>query len=142
MTDSTSDARTALRERFRASQTEAVRRGEAARAQLPLPYLRQQAHLTAPASEFTLAQKALTNAHAVSARLMDRYGIEADELASRLDLPATAVAEVLGGRGAPVVLLDPTPSGSSVRSTVDRPCVSSDLRASRIRVAPMTSSTS
>ncbi len=106
MTDSTSDARTALRERFRASQTEAVRRGEAARAQLPLPYLRQQAHLTAPASEFTLAQKALTNAHAVSARLMDRYGIEADELASRLDLPATAVAEVLGGRGAPVVLLD------------------------------------
>ena len=40
------------------------------RADLPFHYLRQQAHLTAPASEFSLASKALGGAHQVAARLI------------------------------------------------------------------------
>lgn len=103
---STVEDRSELLAHFRTTQHDAVLRGDATRARLPLPYLRQQAHLTAPASEYALAEKALTNAHAVSARLMDRYGINVEELAARLELDASVVSAVLGGHGAPVVLLD------------------------------------
>lgn len=106
MTDIAAGARTELLERLRASQGDAVLRSTAARVQLPLAYLRQQAHLTAPASGFALAEKALTNAHAIAARLLDRYGIATDELAQRFALDPAVVADVIGGRGAPVVLLD------------------------------------
>jgi len=106
VTSTVADGRSGLLAHFRTTQQDAVLRGDATRARLPLPYLRQQAHLTAPTSEFALAAKALTNAHAVSARLMDRYGIQVEELAGRLELDASVVSAVLGGHDAPVVLLD------------------------------------
>jgi citrate lyase beta subunit len=106
MTGRAAETRDELLEHIRATQKDAVHRTQSARTTLPLPYLRQQAHLTAPASEFALAEKALTNAHAVCARLMSRYGIEVADLARRFNLDPTVVADVLQGRGAPVVLLD------------------------------------
>jgi citrate lyase subunit beta/citryl-CoA lyase len=95
-----------LLSQLRETQREAASRTEAVRVQLPLTYLRQQAHLTAPASGLALAQKALNNAHQVSARLLQRYGIEPEELADHLHIETSTVTEVLGGGGAPVVLLD------------------------------------
>lgn len=106
MTDTAADTRDELIRDAHETQQNAVLRSQSARTELPLAYLRQQAHLTAPASEFALAEKALTNAHAVSARLMSRYDIDIEDLALRFELDPTVVADVLHGRGAPVVLLD------------------------------------
>ena len=95
-----------LRRRTREEQAEVARRTQWLRADLPFRYLRQQAHLTAPASEFSLASKALGGAHQVAARLLQRYGIEPAELASRADVDVSVVDGLLSGGGAPVVLLD------------------------------------
>lgn len=76
------------------------------RTELPLRYLRQQAHLTAPASEFRLAEKALSGAYAVAARLLERYAITSAQLADRLEVAPEAVDAVLGENGAPLVLID------------------------------------
>lgn len=95
-----------LRRRTREEQGEVARRTQWLRADLPFRYLRQQAHLTAPASEFSLASKALGGAHQVAARLLQRYGIEPPELASRADVDVSVVDGLLSGGGAPVVLLD------------------------------------
>ena len=95
-----------LRRRTRDEQAEVARRTQLLRADLPFAYLRQQAHLTAPASEFKLASKALSGAHEVASRLLQRYGIEPAELASRADVDVAVVDGLLSGGGAPVVLLD------------------------------------
>ncbi|MHB8489361.1 MAG: HpcH/HpaI aldolase/citrate lyase family protein [Candidatus Dormibacteria bacterium] len=95
-----------LRRRIREEQADVARRTQALRVDLPFRYLRQQAHLTAPASEFSLASKALGGAHQVAARLLQRYGIEPSELASRADVNVSVVEGLLSGGGAPVVLLD------------------------------------
>lgn len=95
-----------LVDRFRNRQSELIESSRRQRSDLPLRYLRQQAHLTAPASDARLAEKALGGAHAVARRLLDRYAIDASQVADRLEVPATTVEEVLETGGAPVVLLD------------------------------------
>ena len=95
-----------LRATARDGQAEAAQQTAAARTSLPLRYLRQQGHLTAPASEPVLAEKALGSAHRVAERLLDRYGIGRDRLAERLGLDESSVDEVLAAPGAPLVLLD------------------------------------
>lgn len=90
----------------RAGRAEAARRTDAARTELPLRYLRQQAHLTAPASDFKLAEKALSGAYATALRLLDRYQITASDLAAHLDVDLDAVNDVLAESGAPLVLVD------------------------------------
>jgi citrate lyase beta subunit len=97
-----SQRRGALKER----QRELMEKSREGRVDLPLRYLRQQAHLTAPASDARLAEKALGGAHAVAARLLGRYEIGAADIASRLEVPSDAVAALLEEGGAPVVLLD------------------------------------
>src|SRR5882724_6312326 len=64
-----------LLERARAGQAVAKAETTALRTQLPFRYLRQQSHLTAPANDFSLAEKAITSAPRVAARLLERYGI-------------------------------------------------------------------
>ena len=76
------------------------------RVELPLRYLRQQAHLTAPASDYKLAEKALGGAFGVAARLMDRYGLNSVSVGERLGVSASVVEETLAVSGAPVVILD------------------------------------
>jgi citrate lyase beta subunit len=79
---------------------------DARRAQLPLRYLRQQAHLTAPANDLKLAEKAIAGAPQVAARLLDKYGITPEMLAERMGV---SVADVLIARdetATPLVLLD------------------------------------
>jgi citrate lyase beta subunit len=106
MNDHTATTLDDLRRRTRAEQSNVARRTELLRADLPFAYLRQQAHLTAPASDFALASKALGGAHHVAARLLQRYGIEPAELARRVDVDVALVHGLLGSGGAPVVVLD------------------------------------
>lgn len=87
-------------------QQEVMSLTESRRAELPLRYLRQQAHLTAPASEYKLAEKALSGAYSVAARLLERYAITPAELAERLEVAPEAVDAVLSEGGAPLVLVD------------------------------------
>jgi citrate lyase beta subunit len=94
-----------LLERARAGQAVAQAETSALRAQLPFRYLRQQAHLTAPANDLALAEKAITGAPRVAARLLKRYGITELELAERLGVSADDVHTALE-TATPLVLLD------------------------------------
>src|SRR5260221_659206 len=84
-----------LLERARVGQAIAKAETTALRTQLPFRYLRQQSHLTAPANDFSLAEKAITSAPGVAARLLTRYGITELDLAQRLGVPADDVRTAL-----------------------------------------------
>jgi citrate lyase subunit beta/citryl-CoA lyase len=87
------------------SRKAAERRTAALRADLPLRFLRQQAHLTAPASDMKLAEKAVAGASLVAKRLLDRYGLDAIAVGEHLGVAATTVEEVLESP-APAIVLD------------------------------------
>jgi citrate lyase beta subunit len=97
---------TALIERGRKAQSAAQAETEASRAQLPLRYLRQQAHLTAPANDLALAEKAISGAPRVAARLLDKYGITPEMLAERFGVTVDDVQVALHETSTPLVLLD------------------------------------
>ena len=83
-------------------------RGELARrrADLPLRFWQQAAHLTTPASR-EIAHKALAHGTAATGRIMERLGVTSAMLADRLQLPPARVDELLERpRLAPVVMLD------------------------------------
>jgi citrate lyase beta subunit len=101
-----SDTVTALLERGRTGQAVAQAETEACRAQLPLRYLRQQAHLTAPANDLALAEKAISGAPRVAARLLDKYGITPEMLAERFGVTVDDVQVALHQTSTPLVLLD------------------------------------
>jgi len=94
-----------LLERARVGQAVAKAETTALRTQLPFRYLRQQSHLTAPANDFSLAEKAITSAPRVAARLLERYGITELELAERLGVSTDDVRTALA-TATPLVLLD------------------------------------
>ena len=94
-----------LLERARAGQEIAQAETTALRARLPFRYLRQQSHLTAPANDYALAEKAITSAPRVAARLLKRYGITELDLAERLGVSADDVGTALAA-ATPLVLLD------------------------------------
>jgi citrate lyase beta subunit len=97
----------ALAESLEASRTAQVLTNRGLEVELPLRYLRQQAHLTTPGSNAPLAQKAIGNVLGVAARLLDRYEISTAEVADCLGVGDDLIAELLSGDGsAPVVMLD------------------------------------
>ena len=100
-----STAVSSLLERARAGQASAVAETTALRTQLPFRYLRQQSHLTAPANDLSLAEKAITNAPGIAARLLKRYAITESDLAQRLGVSAGDVQAALSS-ATPLVLLD------------------------------------
>lgn len=76
------------------------------RASLPLRFWRQQAHFTTPA-ERDIASKALRGGTAPMARIMERLGVGATQLAERLGADEAAVEELIAHpRSAPLVMLD------------------------------------
>ena len=87
------------------SRRVAAKRTAAMRAELPLRFLRQQAHLTAPASDLKLAEKAVAGANLVAKRLLDRYGLDASAVGEHLGVAASTVVEVLESP-APAIVLD------------------------------------
>jgi citrate lyase beta subunit len=76
-------------------------------ADLPLRYWRQQAHFTTPADNEGLARKAVEQGTAATSRMLARWGIGAQELADRMEVPVDNVAALLDApRQAPLVMLD------------------------------------
>src|SRR5258708_23785821 len=94
-----------LLERARVGQAVGKAETTALRTKLPFRYLRQQSHLTAPANDFRLAEKAITSAPRVAARLLERYGITELELAERLGVSTDDVRAALA-TATPLILLD------------------------------------
>jgi citrate lyase beta subunit len=89
------------------------RRGEllvplaARRAELPLRYWRQAAHFTTPAADGMMARKAVEGGTAPVARILDRFGVSAADLAARLEVPEARIEALLARpRRAPLVMLD------------------------------------
>jgi citrate lyase beta subunit len=75
-------------------------------ARLPLRFWRQQAHFTTPA-ERDIAIKALSGGTASMSRILERFGVPADELADRIGVEAEAVRRLLDSpRAAPLVMID------------------------------------
>lgn len=76
-------------------------------ADLPLKYLRQQAHYTTPASNYKLAEGAASRGFAPVEKILGKYQISWADLAQTLDVPLTAVEELLGeDPHAPLVMID------------------------------------
>lgn len=77
------------------------------RADLPLRYWRQQAHLTTPAADATMARKAVEGGTAPVGRMLDRLGLTAADLAEALEVPLALVeARLATSTRAPLVMLD------------------------------------
>jgi citrate lyase beta subunit len=79
----------------------------ARRAELPLRYWRQAAHFTTPAADGAMARKAVEGGTAPMARILERFGVSASELADRLGVPTERVETLLVNPArAPLVMLD------------------------------------
>ena len=77
------------------------------RADLPLRYWRQAAHLTTPAADAVMARKAVEGGTAPVARMLERLGLTAADLAGALGLPTELVeARLATPSRAPMVMLD------------------------------------
>ncbi|MEO5885716.1 MAG: aldolase/citrate lyase family protein, partial [Candidatus Limnocylindrales bacterium] len=77
------------------------------RAELPLRYWRQQAHLTTPAADAAMARKAVEGGTAPVGRMLERLGLTGADLADRLELPRALVeARLAHPTRAPLVMLD------------------------------------
>lgn len=77
------------------------------RAELPLRFWRQQAHFTTPAADPTMARKAVEGGTSAVARMLERLGLTARDLAERLELPERLVEGRLSTpTRAPLVMLD------------------------------------
>ena len=76
-------------------------------AHLPLRYWRQDAHLTTPAADAAMARKAVEGGTAPVARMLERLGLMAGDLADRLELdPVLVEARLATPSRAPLVMLD------------------------------------
>lgn len=75
---------------------------------LPLRFLRQQAHFTTPASDATIARKAVEGGFGATARILDRFDISAATLADALSVPESRVTGLLhrDPPAAPLVMVD------------------------------------
>ena len=77
------------------------------RADLPLRYWRQQAHLTTPAADAAMARKAVEGGTASVGRMLERLGLTGADLADRLELdPSLVAARLARPARAPLVMLD------------------------------------
>jgi citrate lyase beta subunit len=90
-----------------------VRRREVAaelagrRADLPLRFWRQQAHLTTPASDAVMARKAVEGGTAPVAGILQRLGLTTADLADRLEVDRSVIeARLAQPARAPLVMLD------------------------------------
>ncbi len=77
------------------------------RADLPLRYWRQQAHLTTPAADAAMARKAVEGGTGAVPRMLERLGLTGADLAERLGVSTALVEDRLASSTrAPLVMLD------------------------------------
>ena len=74
---------------------------------LPLKFLRQQAHFTTPASSYDMALKAVEKGSSATERILEKYSISLAELSDTLKVPLAAIEAELGADPqAPLVMVD------------------------------------
>ena len=74
---------------------------------LPLKFLRQQAHFTTPASSYDMAVKAVEKGSSATERILEKYSISMAELSDTLKVPLAAIeAELHADPQAPLVMVD------------------------------------
>ena len=77
------------------------------RTDLPLRFWRQAAHLTTPAADAVMARKAVEGGTGPVARMLERLGLTAADLAEALGIPTSLVeARLATPARAPMVMLD------------------------------------
>lgn len=104
---SMSNQLTELVDRFEEARQTHLSASSELQVELPVRYLRQQAHLTTPATNPKIAAKAIGAALNTAERLLGRYEISRADLAETLDLPVDVVDHVLDGDpAAPGVVVD------------------------------------
>ncbi len=76
-------------------------------ADLPLKFLRQQAHFTTPASDLAMVTKAVENGLSSTAKILEKFGIKNAEVADAFGVPVSEVEAVLAGEPrSPLVMVD------------------------------------
>jgi citrate lyase beta subunit len=78
------------------------------RARLPLKYLRQYAHYTAPASNYDMLEKAIERGAMPASRILEKYEITSRDLSDSIELPVSIIDDGLNSENllAPLVLVD------------------------------------
>jgi citrate lyase beta subunit len=96
------------RARAEATRAQLAAAREAERVELPVRWWRQAAHLTVPASDLAMATKAVEGGLGAAEKLLAKYGIDRDALASALSVSRGEVDAALdaGERRSPLVMLD------------------------------------
>ena len=96
-----------LVDRAEARRKELITQASRLKADLPLKFLRQQAHFTTPASDLAMATKAVENGLSATPKILEKFGITLNEVADRLQVPLAEVEAVLGGDPrSPLVMID------------------------------------
>ncbi|HEX2172638.1 MAG TPA: aldolase/citrate lyase family protein, partial [Dehalococcoidia bacterium] len=91
----------------KAGRERLLRESAALKANLPVKYFRQMAHFTTPASEFGMADKAASQGFAAAPRILSRFNITPQDLASRIGIDPGAIDRVLAGdTHSPLVMID------------------------------------
>src|SRR4051812_26863042 len=85
-----------LIDRAEARRQELIASARSRKADLPLKFLRQQAHFTTPASDLSMVTKAVENGLTATAKIFEKFGISLDEVADRLMVSRAEVEAVLG----------------------------------------------
>jgi citrate lyase beta subunit len=100
----------ALREAIREGDERRIataQRVSGRRAELPLRYWRQAAHLTTPAADAAMARKAVEGGTAPVVRMLDRLGLTSADLAEALEVQDDVIERALAEPvRAPLVMLD------------------------------------
>lgn len=87
---------------YEAEQQKLLDRRDSLMADLPLRFLRQQAHFTTPASNYDMLQKAVEKGHSATPKILEKMGISHEELGEKLgvsvaDIEAVLASEVRAG---------------------------------------------
>ena len=74
---------------------------------LPLKYLRQQAHFTTPASDLAMVTKAVENGLSATQKILEKFRISLTEVSETLQVPMAEIEAVLAGDPrSPLVMVD------------------------------------
>lgn len=77
------------------------------KADLPLKFLRQQAHFTTPASDLGMVTKAVENGLTATTKILEKFKISHGDLANALGVPVAEIEAVLAGDPhSPLVMVD------------------------------------
>lgn len=96
-----------LVERADSRRKELVADARSLKANLPLKYLRQQAHFTTPASDLGMVTKAVENGLAATAKILEKFKITNQDVSERLGVAVSEIEQVLAGDPrSPLVMVD------------------------------------